>query len=39
MKDVRTQTADNSTTLNVTIRGKDGSEQTINEFIDIPNKN
>ncbi|SFW22002.1 relaxase/mobilization nuclease domain-containing protein [Ruminococcus flavefaciens] len=32
-------TADNSTTLNVTIRGKDGSEQTINEFIDIPNKN
>lgn len=32
-------TTDNSTTLNVTIRGKDGSEQTINEFIDIPNKN
>lgn len=32
-------TADNTTTLNVTIKGKDGSEQTIHEVIELPDKN
>ncbi|MBQ6181298.1 MAG: hypothetical protein IJK31_06375 [Ruminococcus sp.] len=32
-------TADNTTTLNVTIKGNDGSEQTIHEVIELPDKN
>jgi hypothetical protein len=32
-------TADNTTTLNVTIKGKDGGEQTIHEVIELPDKN
>ena len=32
-------TADNTTTLNVTIKGKDGREQTIHEVIELPDKN
>ena len=31
-------TTDNSTTLNVTIKGNDGTEQTVHEVIDIPDK-
>lgn len=31
-------TPDNSTTLNVTIKGNDGTEQTVHEVIDIPDK-
>jgi hypothetical protein len=32
-------TADNTTTLNVTIKGNDGSQQNIHEVIELPDKN
>ena len=32
-------TADNTTTVNVTIKGNDGSEKTIHEVIELPDKN